>query len=351
MHALTRIAFLAGFSVLSLFSIPTQASAVYSNLYAFGDSLTDVGNVYLATGGLAPTSAYYTDGSNVGRFTNGLNYLDVLAAKMGLGVAPLYSGGTDYAFGGARVASAPSGLPSFNQQIGLFDASHAVADPNALYVLWIGANDMTDAIKAAATGDTSAIGTAIVNSMTGIDNAIGNLSGLGAKHFLVMNLPDLALTPGINGYGNSLLDSLANMASTTFNQNLALLLNNLGGPDILQFDVYAALNDVVANPGSYGLTNVTDSCYTGEVDGSSLNGNPVTVCSDPSQYAFWDYEHPTAALHQTLGNMAYAAVSAHAASVPEPSSVALLCLSLGGLALVLRRKASAPTGAHPTVAG
>ena len=166
-----------------------------------------------------------------------------------------------------------------------------------------------------------AISAAIQSAMTGIGSAISDLTSLGAKHFLVMNLPDLGKTPGISSIGSPALDNLASSASHAFNQNLASMHGGISGPDIQLFYVYGALDEVVANPGAYGLTDVIDSCYTGDVDGSSIAGNPVAACADPSQYAFWDYEHPTAALRQTLGNLVYSAIAP--AAVPEPSSLAL----------------------------
>lgn len=332
MKALTRIAL--SIAVLSCPPASAQAAA-YSGLYAFGDSLTDIGNVYTATGGLVPTPAYYTDGTHAGRFTNGPNYFDVLARDMSLSVAPSYAGGTDYAFGGARTNYSTSPLVlSFNQQIAQFDSSHAAADPNALYVLWIGANDMSDAIQATVLGNPSAIGSAIQTSMTGIGNAISDLSGRGAQHFLVMNLPNLALTPAINSYGNPTLSYLASTASTAFNSSLSALLGGIAGPGIQQFDVYSTLDDVVANPAHYGLSNVTNPCYTGEIDGTSL-GVPVTTCANPDQYLFWDYEHPTAATHRILGDLAYASVAA----VPEPADAALMLLGLAFIGVRLRRQA------------
>ncbi|MDP1109217.1 SGNH/GDSL hydrolase family protein, partial [Klebsiella pneumoniae] len=78
-----------------------------------------------------------------------------------------------------------------------FDAAHALADPSALYVLWIGANDMSDAIGAAARGHSGAVGSAVADAMQGIGGAITDLSARGARHFLVPNLPDLAVIPAI----------------------------------------------------------------------------------------------------------------------------------------------------------
>jgi outer membrane lipase/esterase len=185
----------------------------YSNLYVFGDSLSDTGNDLLVTGGAVPSPAYYTDGTTVGRFTNGRNYVDFLADGLGLSVSPSQLGGTNYAYGGARVNGQAAGLPptalSFNQQVASYMATHAAGtDPNALYVVWIGANDVSDAIAAAVQAAAMAVnpadvpgiingvlGAAIGSVMSSLGNALGGLAALGASHFLVPNLPDLSLTP------------------------------------------------------------------------------------------------------------------------------------------------------------
>src|SRR5271166_265204 len=77
------------------------SSGPIGNLVVFGDSLADVGNISLATGGAIPNSAIYYQG----RFSSGPIWVDTLAKYLGQpAVQPSLAGGLDYAFGGATVA-------------------------------------------------------------------------------------------------------------------------------------------------------------------------------------------------------------------------------------------------------
>ncbi len=86
---------------------PTVAApgAPYSAMYAFGDSLTDTGNVSLATFGLLPVSPPYADRS----FSNGPVWAQDLAQSLGLPpLQPSLAGGTDFAYGGAETGQTPA---------------------------------------------------------------------------------------------------------------------------------------------------------------------------------------------------------------------------------------------------
>lgn len=192
----------------------------YSALYAFGDSLSDIGNDLIITDPAfgaplrIPDPTIYTGGGLTGRFTNGANFLDGLAGHLGLeALIPSLAGGTIYAYGGARTTYAATGLPpqaSFDNQISAYTSKLSLtgttADPNALYVLWIGANDMADAIfggvaafiKTLGGGGTLAdaqnaaalvIGNAIGHAMNSISNAIAQLAGLGRNTCLCQTCP------------------------------------------------------------------------------------------------------------------------------------------------------------------
>jgi len=325
-----------GVVALSLALAGTLAQAgPYSAMYVFGDSLSDTGNDLVVTRGAVPSTAYYTDGTNSGRFTNGLNYVDHLAAGLGLSAAPSRLGGSNYAYGGARTDSVAAGLPptalSFNQQVDNYLAGK-VADPSALYLLWIGANDMSDVITAAAAADPMTIpgliNTKVSTVLGSIVSALTGLAGLGAQHFLVPNLPDLSLTPEVRGFNSAQLSSLANNVSVGFNQALAgtLGLNMFSVLDIRSLDAFAAQTQITLDPAAYGLSNVSDACYSGDLTGA---GTP-SVCANPDQYMYWDFEHPSAALHAQLGKLALA-------TVPEPASWSLILVGLGLLGSFGRR--------------
>ncbi len=306
--------------------LPAASAGTIDAIYAFGDSLSDVGNVFIATGGAEPAPPY----SN-GQFSNGPIWIQDLAAKFG--VAPLHpslAGGTDYAFGGAETGpetfNTANPATDLTAQVAQFGAAHPVADPNALYTIWIGSNDLSDILTGALpTQYPGDIGAAVTN----VDASIGALAADGAKRLLIVTVPDLGKTPGAIAGGPS-VQAGASFLAANFDNALVTSALSLAGSDGLHLsilDTYSLLDGIVANPSLYGFANVTAPCLTGEVN--FAGGTP---CSNPSQFLFWDTDHPTAAGHLIVADAADAVVT------PEPASVSLLAVGLLGAALVFRRR-------------
>jgi phospholipase/lecithinase/hemolysin len=322
------------FFVIPFFAlIVSSAQATSINaIYAFGDSLSDAGNVYAATG--VPAAPYVN-----GHFTNGQVWVQDLAASLNLGpVTASLTGGTDYAVGGALSGNLPFYTATTGDlpwQLAAFQAAHPSANPNGLYTIWIGANDLNAIF---ATNPTSAQAAQDVAAIVGnIDSAIGTLAGEGAKNFLVVTVPDLGKTPDAIA-GGPAAQVAASALSAEFdtllvNGNSGVGIPSLAGiaaVDSLQLnvlDAYSLLDTVAAEPGQFGFTNVTQPCLTGEV-----NFSGGTVCSNPNQYLFWDGLHPTAAGQAIVAEDAFALVT------PEPGTVTLMGMGVVGLLAIWRRR-------------
>lgn len=298
----------------------TPALATFSQMYVFGDSLSDSGNLSLLTGGAIPGAPYYR-----GRFSNGPNYADDLAARLGLPLAPSLAGGTNYAYGGARTDSHPSGLPlGVLSQVADYTTTHASADPNALYIVFAGANNLQDALAAPTVADANAI---VGQAVTDIGTALTTLESRGARHFLVPNAPDLGLVPRVLAFGSA-ASAYTSLLSSSFNTLLDSLLNGYTGVDLRRFDTFGFMHDAINNPGRFGFNVVDQRCYTGDDQNFTGGGS---ICANPDRYLFWDGIHPTAAGHAALAQAIYTA------TIPEPASLALFVLGLVILVALRRR--------------
>ena len=344
----------------TLFAASAQAS-LFSQFVIFGDSLSDNGNAYIGTLGNppGPVPPDYTvfppfSPTGLGRFTDGpdtspsttmpgLIWNEVLAGMLGVSPAepsllPPPNSGTNFAIGGAQVLATvptPFGpIPSLQAQVGEYLAGTGDhADPNALYILWGGANDLYNAVETA--GETPAQIAATEAAMVclpsvsgctaSLPDDIAALAAAGAKDFLWLNLPQLATTPrgaaDVAGVSGPVGAAFTN-ASTQFATDVAgdsALLDSLLGVTIADVDIYGLYQAILADPLAFGYHNVT----------GFAQGN---ASADPDQYLFWDYDsHPTTTGHILIANAADASVLS--TFVPEPATWAA---GLGLLAVLWR---------------
>jgi phospholipase/lecithinase/hemolysin len=345
-RVLPRLAALALIAAAPL--APRPAEAGYSGLYAFGDSLTDRGNLFLATGGLAPVPPYAG-----GQFSNGNTWIERFSQRLGFGpTAPSLATGNVYAYGLGRADNAtppPILPPAFGALINLpgqvsafLAASGGVAPSGGLYAVWAGSNDMLQTLAdASLIADPIARALFVNNAIgTSVASLLGQLQDLqeaGARNFVVLNLPDLGKTPRLNG--DPVSSAAGSGVAAAFNAALAsglAALDAAPGVRVFEVDTFGLINDAVANPGAFGLTNVSGACLVGGPVNYVVT-NPANLVCSPSELAtslFFDDLHPSAAAHALI---AQAAIT----EVPAPGAAGLLAVALAGLVAVRRRAAAA----------
>jgi phospholipase/lecithinase/hemolysin len=323
---LTGAAFAACCSI-ALLSGSAAHAANFSAEYVFGDSLSDVGNVYLATRGGEPASPYVD-----GQFSNGPVWVQDLAGRLGLpALTPSLEGGTDYAFGGATTGSAStnnSAVPNLEQQVGLFLLGHPSVPSTALYTFSIGANDLFAILDGSSTGGLTPEQAAAAAAQV-VASEAGGLAAAGAKDLVLFDVPDLGVTPEITALGSPTASAAATALSAYFDEQVLIDLAPVeaAGLKVYDLNTFALIDEAVQDPSAFGFSNVTDPCWGGGFDGS---GGPLcsTLPAVQDTYLFWDDVHPTAA-GQLL--VADAALSALGLPVPEPSTWAMLLIGFGGL--------------------
>jgi len=308
-----------------------MANARYSGIYAFGDSLSDAGNVSIATANTLPVSPpYYREsygpfGLIKGAvFSNGPVWVQDLSRSLGLGtLAPSLAGGNDFAYGGAEAtatASTLSGLAqsvtSLSSQLVQFQLGGG-GSSSGLYTVSIGTNDIYSILSETGVDlakQTGQIANAVSSEMSFITSLIGD----GAKYLLALDVPDMGHLPAITEENNAATDSLASRLSNLYNVDLNTGLENLArssGATINILPLYSLADQAIASPSSFGLTDVTDPAWTGNFTSSSSG----TLAASPNTYLFWDDYHPTEPVQTDIANDAKSLVTTGSQLYPEPT--------------------------------
>ncbi|MEY2562741.1 MAG: outer rane lipase/esterase [Verrucomicrobiota bacterium] len=315
---------LSAFPAFAQQPTPTVAptpSPNFSQIVVFGDSLSDTGNVRARTnsksGGTVdfPSETFnYSDG----RFTNSSDtdpasntfagvwheqlartFLNLPAATFSLG------GGTNYAFGGATTKNGTHEevvvstdifgdltitIDDMGRQMDDYLAGHVV-DPNALYVVWGGGNDLFNDDSAANVTATAARATALMS----------RLARAGARFIMVPNVPPLGTIPEYSGNSakaTSLSAASANYRlelSADLTAGLSVLASEGIKPAVYPVDAWTNTVRILHKPAAYGFTNI---------NGSAQGQSNV----NPDQYLFWDRKHPTTAGHYQTAKGAHDAL-------------------------------------------
>ncbi len=329
---------LVALATVSALTTPLPAMA-WDSLTVFGDSLSDTGNV----GRFTYNSA-----------TNPL-YDEILARQAGLTLQPSSQGGSNYAAGGA--VAVPAINPQFNtqDQVARYLAStNGRADPNGLYIHWIGGNDLAAAVALPPLATTL-----IDNSAGAAASQVKALLNAGAGTVIVPTVPNVGATPALIeailqpfsaaavSAAFQSLDAAATPNSAARQQAIEAAFNQAAGQlsgvpavrdliaqqlfaawqqlsaqaaaltarynqleenalantqgNIVRVDINGLFSEVIDNPAVYGLSNTAGmACPPGT---SSVDCTSSTAgFSSQQNYLFADRLHPSPAVHAIIAD-------------------------------------------------
>lgn len=311
------MSFRQAFAATLLIATAAPAVAVTNPtaIYIFGDSLVDAGNINAAVGSDAfnPVAKGYFPG----RFTNGPDYTDLLSQRIfGSYLTPSLLGGTNYAFGSARIVNDGDQVPDLGLQVGAyFTKSANTADPNALYIINAGGNDVfgIDGGKIGSFTTTTAYTTSLLDTLAA---SIQALSAAGAQRILVTGIPN------VNATGFAL--------EAQVQARLTAIEPGLGTTQLIRFSYQNFFQALAVNPAAFGVAPFTQA-------GNCIGNRPVIDGRiDCTGYFSFDGTHPTAQVQAALYRQVL--VTTGLGAVPEPATWALLITGFGMVGTAMRRR-------------
>jgi phospholipase/lecithinase/hemolysin len=281
---------LAGLVALGLVDGASRIQAKqlpFSHQWVFGDSLSDTGNLFRLSGGYPPPPDYFG-----GRFCDGPLWVEYLPDFLDMPLVPE----ENFAVAGATTGTFNSnnGLngntyPGLQNEIDSFLALGPTSEPaRALYIVEAGANDFGLALVS-GTSPADLIANGVSNTIV----AVQRLWNSGARIIMVMNIPDIGVTPVAHAFGPQ-GPAMLTQLSAAYNQVLELALQSLdqAGIPTVRLDAFAVIDKMYYSPATYGFTNITTPWLS--------DPNP----GNPDQYLFWVQWHPTTGAHKVLAEAA-----------------------------------------------
>ena len=291
----------------------------------FGDSLTDSGIVYDITSQILTVPLPLDSAGYRQVFSNGPVYSQILPGLLGIPTVQNYAVGGAEALGTKPLielggdALAPLLLPGAPQTLVNYDVdfsaqltrylTHEAVDPfdgETTAVVNIGLNDLAG-FTPSGTGDPTVealqlLG-GVVTATLGAAALLGTVGG--ADHVVLYTFPDASFFPVSQFVDPALLplaDQVFALHEAAIKWGAAAL--DLAGIDTKVVDLGEIADEITADPQTFGflsrgpvlLGNAADPQLTPAGD-LSFPENPAVAGLDPDQVEFFDFLHPTTALH------------------------------------------------------
>ncbi len=288
-------------------------SQTFNSVVVFGDSLTDSGNI-AQTNGLPAGTSFTTNPDPI--------WAEIVAKAFGASATNSLDGGTNYSWGGACVdpnVTCENPVPTTQQQINQH-LSGASADPDTLYMISGGVNDISAIARENQSDPQGALDSTLKAAETYIDQIRG-LQDAGAHYVVVLNLPDAGKTLNAQRAGAEAADGLSRL-TRDYNEALDTGLASLEH-GIIPVNVSTLMDEIIETPANYGFSNTDDiACTPGSNPLRPDGGLESIVCgptdsgylsppkTDHQTYLFADGSHPSGAVHAAVANTVISTLTA-----------------------------------------
>ena len=303
------------FAIAILFGFAANVQAQkFNSIVVFGDSLSDTGNIAQRYGLPAGTS-FTTNPDPV--------WAEIVARTFGASITNSLAGGTNYAWGGACVnpngpCENPVPVPTTQQQINQH-FSGGSTDPDTLYMIWGGVNDISAVAKDNSSDPQGALNGTREAAGAYVDQ-IRDLQDAGARYVVVLNLPDIGATINAQRAGAAAADGLSALAQA-YNGALDTGISSQEH-GIIPINVFALMDEIIEDPGNYGFNNIDGIACTPGSNPLRPNGGLESIVCGPTDsgylsppdtdenYLFADGSHPSGAVHAAVASTVISTLTA-----------------------------------------
>lgn len=286
-----------GGTVLGFAICATQAHAqsTFSKLIVFGDSLSDTGNIAIVD--LPPP--YFNN-----RISDGPVAADLLAQAINSDATRSghllgQTGGFNFAVSGGNIFGGDR--EDLSSQVSAYlQRAGGSADPDALYFVFMGGNDLRDVRSFASSNDANAQITRIIDQL---DAQLARLVASGARAFLIPNVANIGRLPETieRESGQPGLRQRAETYTRTYNLTLANMLSKYtANPNlsVVEFDLFTALETILNNAGQFGFSNIEEGCF----DPDEFDIATECLVFGFERRPFFDQLHPSSATNSLISN-------------------------------------------------
>ncbi|KAL9316660.1 hypothetical protein ACSQ67_017661 [Phaseolus vulgaris] len=293
--------------IYGFFIFGSSKAEMVPAVYVFGDSLVDVGNNNYLTLSIAKANHRhygidFPTHKPTGRFSNGKNAADFRQS------IPLTKQ-VDYYSIVHEEMTREKGADGLQKHLS-----------KSVFVVVIGSNDLFAYFESSDLRKKSTPHQYVDSMAFSLKLQLQRLYDHGARKFEIAGVGTLGCCPEFRLKNKTECVVEVNYWSVKYNEALQSMLKEWqsenGGIIYSYFDTYAAINDLIQSPASYGFSEVKGACCgLGELNARAPCLPLSNLCPNRQDHIFFDQFHPTEAASRIFVNRLFDGSSAYASPI------------------------------------